>query len=91
MRHTDSGPTRHFRSDRFFTLENRWYFITREGEQLGPFESKAKAESKLRDYLATQSTIHRLRERDPMLVDDERDNAKQIAELSRDLQKRRES
>ncbi|MGI1678858.1 MAG: DUF6316 family protein [Cellvibrionaceae bacterium] len=28
-----------FRSDRFFTIENRWYFITREGQNVGPFES----------------------------------------------------
>jgi hypothetical protein len=63
----------------------------REGEQLGPFESKAKVESKLRDYLATQLTIHRLRQRDPLLVEDERNNAKQIGQLSRELQKLHES
>lgn len=34
-----------FRSDRFFTIENRWYFITREGQNIGPFETLGHAKS----------------------------------------------
>ena len=90
MRQDDANPTRHFQTDRFVTVGDRWYFLTREGEQLGPFESKVKAESRLRDYLATQATIRKIRRHDPLLNDSNRDNAKQIAELSRDLQKKRQ-
>ena len=90
MRQDDANPTRHFQSDRFFAVGDQWYFLTREGEQLGPFESKAKAESKLRNYLATQATIQRIRKHDPALNDSSRDNAKKIAELYSDLQKNRQ-
>ena len=33
-----------FRSDRFFLSDGRWYFSTREDENLGPFATRGDAE-----------------------------------------------
>lgn len=33
-----------FRSDRFFTADNLWYFTTRENRDVGPYASREDAE-----------------------------------------------
>jgi hypothetical protein len=53
------------RSDRFFALEDSWYFSTREGAPIGPFEDRVEAEQGLRDFiefmqLAEPKTLSRL-------------------------------
>ena len=39
------------RSDRFYLLENQWFFATREGAPIGPFETRAEGERGLVDFL----------------------------------------
>lgn len=40
------------RCERFFKLNHAWYFTTREGFAMGPFDSYELAESGAKDYLA---------------------------------------
>ncbi|MDH5191126.1 MAG: DUF6316 family protein [Gammaproteobacteria bacterium] len=40
-----------FRSARVFNVGTEWYFATREGKDVGPFESKDDAEAELALYL----------------------------------------
>lgn len=44
-----------FRSGRFFNVENKWYFTSREGIDHGPFHSKYEAEVSLDVFI--QNTI----------------------------------
>jgi len=39
------------RSDRFFAVNSSWYFATREGASVGPFETKEKALGGLDDFI----------------------------------------
>ncbi len=39
------------RSDRFFSADSAWYFSTREGTAIGPFDSKRHASRGLNDFL----------------------------------------
>ena len=39
-----------FRSNRFFTSGNDWYFSTREGVDQGPFESRIIAHDAIQKY-----------------------------------------
>lgn len=40
-----------FRSERVFNVGAEWYFSTREGKDVGPFESKDEAEAELTLFL----------------------------------------
>lgn len=40
-----------FRSNRFFTSGNDWYFSTREGIDQGPFESRIIAHDAIQKYI----------------------------------------
>lgn len=40
-----------FRSDRFFTSDNQFFFSTREGEDIGPFPNRSDAERGLKLYI----------------------------------------
>jgi Domain of unknown function (DUF6316) len=39
------------RTDRFFAVNSAWYFATREGASIGPFESKFDAQRGLTDFV----------------------------------------
>jgi hypothetical protein len=39
------------RTDRFFAVNSAWYFATREGASIGPFESKPDAQKGLSDFI----------------------------------------
>ena len=39
------------RTDRFFAVNSAWYFATREGASVGPFEDKSEAQNGLSDFL----------------------------------------
>lgn len=39
------------RSDRFYLLESVWFFATREGAAMGPFETHQAAMMGLKDFL----------------------------------------
>ena len=44
--HKNDGPAdHHFRSDRCIAINGRWYVATGEGINVGPFATKANAES----------------------------------------------
>tara|TARA_R110002072_G_scaffold77138_1_gene180284 strand:- start:10712 stop:10897 length:186 start_codon:yes stop_codon:yes gene_type:complete len=46
----------HFHADRIHNLNGRWYFLTREGDNIGPFESKKQAEKELALFLSKSRT-----------------------------------
>jgi Domain of unknown function (DUF6316) len=50
-RKTDETERTVFRTDRYFTSDGKWFFTTREGGNLGPFESRRDAEEALLQYL----------------------------------------
>lgn len=39
------------RSDRFYLLENYWFFATREGSPIGPFETREEGVAGIKDFL----------------------------------------
>ena len=39
------------RSDRFFSSQGEWFFSTREGVPIGPFDDKEEARSGLGDFI----------------------------------------
>ena len=39
------------RTDRFFAVQGAWYFSTREGAPIGPFDDKEEAQRGLNDFL----------------------------------------
>jgi hypothetical protein len=41
----------HFRSGRFYSVDNEWYFSVREQQDQGPFPTKESAEDHLKTYL----------------------------------------
>ena len=41
----------HFRSGRFYSVANEWYFCVREQQDQGPFPTKESAEDHLKTYL----------------------------------------
>ena len=45
---SDSAQGRH---ERVFAVSGEWYFATREGESVGPFEQKGTAENGLKDFV----------------------------------------
>ncbi len=55
MRKTDEQEERHYfrMGDRFFRVENQWFYTTREGNE-GPFGSREQAEAHLRTFVAMQ-------------------------------------
>lgn len=47
----DEDEKMHFQMDRFVQQNGEWYYLTREGEERGPFESKEDAQGDLIAYL----------------------------------------
>ncbi len=41
----------YFRSDRFYSIDNKYFFSTREGDEVGPFDCKEDAELALERYV----------------------------------------
>ncbi len=41
----------YYRSDRFYSEQGGWYAKLREGDELGPFESKEDAKQALADFI----------------------------------------
>jgi hypothetical protein len=50
-RKSDERERTVFRTDRFFTSDGKWFFTTREGGNIGPFETQAVAQQALIEYL----------------------------------------
>ena len=55
-RGTDLSHKVYFRADRFHRSGGYWYFLTREGVNVWPFDSKALAEAELAHYLGIETT-----------------------------------
>lgn len=60
MEPSRSGETRNipFRSNRYFCINGTWYFMTREGTQMGPFIDKREAEAELMMFIREKSMQH---------------------------------
>jgi hypothetical protein len=50
-RKNDTQHKAHFRTSRMFKEGDSWYFDTRGGELLGPFEDELEASSRLEAYI----------------------------------------
>ncbi len=50
-RESDPKDLNVFRSDRYFVVDGKWYFTTREGGNEGPFASAEKAKGEITQYL----------------------------------------
>lgn len=46
-----------FRSERFFTIADQWYFSTREGFDSGPYTNKERASEGLKRFLKVVTLI----------------------------------
>lgn len=44
-----------FRSNRYYCVNGTWFFMTREGSQLGPFIDKREAEAELMMFIREKS------------------------------------
>jgi hypothetical protein len=53
-RKSDDKERTVFRTDRFFVSDGKWFFTTREGGNLGPFDSQEAAQDALVQYLLDQ-------------------------------------
>lgn len=82
MRRADTSPVFRFRTDRFFAIGGQWYFTTREGEDFGPFDNRAEAETRLSRYLDTLSIFHYLRDADPTVNGEEETSEQLVARLT---------
>ncbi len=55
-RKTDTTDRAHFRAERFNQRDGGWYFITREGSEEGPFDTRGLAEQRLDSYIGVMLT-----------------------------------
>lgn len=51
QRSNDNRTKRYFQSDRLFTINSQWFFMTRETQEEGPFRSRLEAENALQRYV----------------------------------------
>jgi len=49
-----------FRSGRFFNIDSKWYFSSREQSDIGPFYNKDEADTALTSYLKDVDTLRDL-------------------------------
>lgn len=52
MRISDNREGSYFRSERFFCVNQQWFFATREGKDCGPYSSRDRAEEGLNKFLS---------------------------------------
>lgn len=48
------GEGTYFRSDRFYCINCEWFFTTREGREMGPFDDHKEADAELILYVRQQ-------------------------------------
>lgn len=51
-RKTDNPRSMHFHANRIHRTNGYWYFETREGDNVGPFDSKEEARKELSRFMA---------------------------------------
>ena len=49
----------HFQMDRYVQQNGQWFYMTREGEEKGPFESKEDAEGDMAVYIRYQLNLRK--------------------------------
>ncbi len=49
-----------FRSGRFYNIDSKWYFSSREQLDIGPFNNKEQATEALSEHLKEIATLNRL-------------------------------
>lgn len=63
LRKTDSDQEAlKFQMGRFFSQNGEWYYMTREGDDRGPFLYREDAEGDLVDYIRDQSKRRKFRQ-----------------------------
>ena len=55
----DSRAVNRNRCDRYFSLDGQWFFTTREGLIMGPYDSQEEAQSQTRLYIRFVNTAPR--------------------------------
>lgn len=50
-RKNDLKVSAHFRSHRIHAINGEWYFLTREGQNIGPFLNQKEAEAGIAEFL----------------------------------------
>jgi len=50
-RQGDADVSIHFRAHRIHCINGSWYFLTREGGNIGPFATREEAETYLSEFL----------------------------------------
>lgn len=48
-----------YRSDRFYCINDEWYFAIRRGPDQGPYPSKESAQAALKQYIAEELALER--------------------------------
>lgn len=66
-RHSESGSVP-FRTGRFYSVENEWWFAIRRGADQGPYETRQKAKESLTDFLNDQFAFERCLQEDKALL-----------------------
>jgi len=56
QRKTDDPRTLRFHANRIHRINGLWYFETREGDNIGPFDSKEEAGKELSRFMAKVET-----------------------------------
>ena len=51
LRHGEQGPVPPARSERFFMKDAYWYYTTREGVDIGPYDDRTKAMEGCANYV----------------------------------------
>jgi hypothetical protein len=49
---TGEKETQQYRTGRFYSVANKWYFSVRETKDLGPYLTKLEAEKQLENYIS---------------------------------------
>jgi hypothetical protein len=60
-------PAIRYRTDRFYCSNSHWYFSTREGNEVGPFPTRAEAETALVSMFAQNQWVRDDSEKQPKL------------------------
>lgn len=53
QRNTDPSTRVHFHAERIHCINGLWYYLTREGANVGPFATKESAKKHLVEFLGT--------------------------------------
>ncbi len=69
--HTNRGKdfvAMSFRNDRFYCVNNEWFFSIRRGPDQGPYSSKEEAQLALKSFIADQRCKQRERQAEQELL-----------------------